>query len=58
MGWTSYHASYYKNGTVDRKKECDDVFSKGDCKILKSAMVGSTYYAAIKKVKKFLQQFF
>ena len=49
MGWTSYHASYYKNGTVDRKKECDDVFSKGDCKILKSAMVGSTYYAAIKK---------
>ena len=49
MGWTSYHANYYKNGTIDRKRECDNYFDKGNCKILKSAMVGSTYYAAIKK---------
>jgi hypothetical protein len=21
MGWTSYHAEFYKNGTVDRKKK-------------------------------------
>lgn len=48
MGWTSYHANYYKNGTVDRKRECDNYFDKGNCKILKSTMVGSTYYAAVK----------
>lgn len=23
MGWTSYHASFYKNGKIDRKAECD-----------------------------------
>lgn len=47
MGWTTYHASYYKNGKVDRKAECDDLFAK-DCTVLKSTMKGSTYYCALK----------
>lgn len=47
MGWTTCHAKYYKNGKVDRKAECDDLFSK-ECAILKSAMKGSTYYCALK----------
>lgn len=37
MGWTEYHASFYKNGKVDRKAECDNLWSK-DCKVLKSTM--------------------
>lgn len=63
MGWTSYHASYYKNGKIDRKAECDDIFNDdmvtwgddhkviGKYEVLKSAMVGSTYYAAVKRTK-------
>ena len=50
MGWTSYRVEpTYKNGKVfiDRKAECDSHFDKDKCKILKSAMVGSTYYAAV-----------
>lgn len=65
MGWTFGPARYWKNGKVDRKAECDRVLTwarteptKGyDGKIyppshsvvLKSAMVGSTYYAAVKR---------
>lgn len=55
MGWTSYHASFYKNGKIDRKAECDSIMNcdmvgnKGRYEVLKSAMVGSTYYAAVKK---------
>ena len=55
MGWTSYHANYYKNTktgrTVDRKAECDayweEGLNRGHFKVLKSAMVGSVYYAAV-----------
>lgn len=51
MGWTSYHATYYKNGKVDKKKECDAYFleglNRGHFKVLKSSMVGNIYYAAI-----------
>lgn len=51
MGWTSYHADYYKNGTVDRKSECDSYWeeglNRGYFKIEKSVMKGSVYYAAI-----------
>ena len=53
MGWTSYHADFYKNGTVDRKKEMDKLWiQKEDGKypemnVLKSSMVGRVYYAAI-----------
>lgn len=57
MGWTSYHASYYKkNGTVDRKKEMDAYFMEGlnagMYEVVKSAMVGSTYYAAVKQIQR------
>lgn len=47
MGWTSYHATHYKKGKVDRKAECDALFADG-YEVIKSAMVGSTYYAAVK----------
>ena len=55
MGWTSYHASFYKNGKIDRKAECDSIMNcdmvgnKGRYEVLKSTMVGSTYYAAVKR---------
>lgn len=53
MGWTSYHANYYKkNGEIDRKAECDaywqEGLNRGHFKVLRSSMVGSTYYAAVK----------
>ena len=66
MGWTSYCAeTKYKNGRryIDRKAECDHIFNSdmvtwdddhkkiGRYEVLKSAMVGSTYYAAIKQTK-------
>ena len=56
MGWTSYHATHYKNGKIDRKAECDAYFmdglNKGHFEVLKSAMVGSTYYAAVQGIVK------
>ncbi len=56
MGWTGYRANYYKNGKIDRKKECDAYFlegyNRGYYEILKSVMVGSIYYAAIRAVMK------
>lgn len=56
MGWTSYHAGYYKNGKVDRKAECDayweEGLNRGHFKVEKSAMVGSVYYAAITSLLK------
>ena len=48
MGWLFYNSNHYKpNGDVDRKKEMD---SNTDEKytVLKSTMIGTTYYAAIK----------
>ena len=49
MGWTSYNASCYKNGKVDVKAECDRYIANYTyCTLVKSAMVGSTYYAAVK----------
>lgn len=57
MGWTSYHATHYKNGKVDRKAECDAYFmeglNRGNYDILKSSMVGKVYYAAVKPLKKY-----
>lgn len=63
MGWTSYHVEpTYKKGKpfIDRKAECDNLFRSdavswgtnetvGKYEVLKSSMVGSTYYAAVKK---------
>lgn len=49
MGWTSYHAEFYKNGKIDRKAECDNELTKSGCyEVLKSAMVGATYYGAVR----------
>lgn len=58
MGWTSYHATHYKkNGTIDRKAECDAYFmdglNAGHYRVVKSALVGSVYYAAIETLKKY-----
>lgn len=57
MGWTSYHATYYKrNGSIDRKAECDAYFleglNRGHFEVLKSAIVGSVYYAAVRNLKR------
>lgn len=58
MGWTSYHATYYKNGKIDRKAECDAYFmeglNRGHFNVLKSSMVGSTYYAAVQRMVKYV----
>lgn len=53
MGWTSYMATHYKNGKVDRKAEMDERWTQTESdgfpelNVLKSRMVGSVYYAAI-----------
>lgn len=62
MGWTTcYNAKHFKMSgfreVVDRRKECDDMLTftshddrgntKVAMKVLKSAMVGSTYYGAV-----------
>jgi len=47
MGWTSYHAEFYKNRTVDRKKEMDKLWTQKESEkypelnVLKSSIVGS-----------------
>ena len=53
MGWTFRNARHYKtNGDVDRKAEVDSMYTyeNDTCKVsvLKSRMVGSVYYGAIK----------
>lgn len=49
MGWLFYNSTHLKpNGNVDRKKELDGGFSEG-YELIKSVMVGSVYYAAIKR---------
>ena len=55
MGWTSYHATNYKNGKVDRKAEMDKLFTWSNdhiaMKVLKSSMVSTIYYAAVEEVR-------
>lgn len=49
MGWISYHATHYKNDRIDRKAELDSLWeTDATFKILKSSVIGSTYYAAVK----------
>lgn len=63
MGWTRYDAHCYNpNGKVDRKAECDRLFNWSEpynntslnvsgqrtVEVVKSVMVGSTYYAALR----------
>lgn len=57
MGWTYQPAKYYKPcGKIDRKAECDNIATwENDLRkfeVLKSAMKGSTYYAALRKTEK------
>jgi hypothetical protein len=56
MGWLEYRAEHYKNGKVDRKAEMDSKYNWEDesrkVEVLKSSMVGSTYYAAVKSFNK------
>ena len=58
MGWTSYYPTHFtKRGTIDRKAECDAYFmeglNRGNFLVLKSAMKGSTYYAAVKSMVRY-----
>lgn len=55
MGWTFYRATCYKNGKVDRLAECRKEF-KNEFRfpILKDAMIGTTYYAAIQSPKGYI----
>lgn len=52
MGWDYHHAEHYRNDKIDRKAELDDEFTweseTRSYEVLKSQMVGSTYYAAVK----------
>lgn len=65
MGWTWYHAKLTwqnRRYTVDRKAECDRMLTQSGheengCwypqrEVLKSVMVGSTYYGAVKTTDK------
>lgn len=57
MGWTEYSATkFYKNGSVNRKAECDGYFleslNRGHYHVVKSAMKGSVYYAAVTPLKR------
>lgn len=61
MGWTSYHANnYLSNGKVDLKAECRNYFTsglnEGFYEIVKDTMVGNTYYAAAKVLKRYVQE--
>ena len=51
MGWTWYNATEWKGGKINRKAECDKQFTYANSpyEVLKSSMVGTTYYAAVKK---------
>lgn len=55
MGWTSYRASHWKNGKIDRKAEVRDYFNnsiqQGIDEIVKDTMKGSVYYGAIRRKK-------
>lgn len=57
MGWTSTTARHYaENGKVDRRAECDNLYTWEDerraNKVLKSSMRGSVYYAAVQTTDK------
>ena len=57
MGWTEYSAvHFYKNGTINRKAECDGYFvdslNRGHYKIVKSTMRGSVYYGAVTPLRR------
>lgn len=58
MGWTWTHSENYTwGGIIDRKAECDALYTwnneeTGDkCRVLKSAMVGATWYGACERTR-------
>lgn len=51
MGWLEYPATFYKNGKIDRKAECDNEFNNNKFEVLKSCMVSTVYYAAVRYKK-------
>lgn len=56
MGWTFYNSYEFKNGKIDRKAECDKMYTWEDTerkgRVLKSTMRGSVYYAAYEYTNK------
>lgn len=46
MGWSGAYATEWKNGQIDRVAEMRKLFKDGA--VVKDALVGSTYYAAVK----------
>lgn len=53
MGWDYTHATHYtRTGAIDRKAEIDELYTwQNDTRkaeVVRSAMVGGTYYAAVK----------
>lgn len=56
MGWTSYHASAYKNGKVDIMAECISYFmgglNAGSFEIVDCALKGNVWYGAVKCIRK------
>lgn len=56
MGWTFYHVEAW-DGKIDRKAECDALYTwnneeTGDsCRVLKSSMVGPTWYGACERTR-------
>ena len=58
MGWTGYYPTHFKSGGgIDRKAECDAYFieglNTGHYNLVKSSMVGNTYYAAVQPLKRY-----
>ena len=57
MGWDYGSAKHYrKDGSIDRKAECDSAHTwdeeRSSARVLRSSMVGSTYYAAMERLNK------
>lgn len=51
MGWDFYHADYYTpKGDVDRKREIESQLDS-TISVVKSQMIGTVYYAAVKNSK-------
>lgn len=53
MGWDYTHATHYtRTGAIDKKAEIDELYTwQNDTKkyeVVRSCMVGATYYAAVK----------
>lgn len=56
MGWTGIFPTHYTLRGINRKAECDAYFmeglNRGHYEVVASTMVGSTYYAAVKQLKR------